>query len=239
MCPYNFNSKGELVMKKIVVLITAALTVFAFAGVSNAEVSGSKAAANVSSVALFADKGGTHSWDPVLSAKIHTGTQKDLLIGVSLETALYTDTLAKSSGGTKDTSNATAGIQIKVLVDGKEAAPGVVTYDKRSQTLSATLGGYFANCTDVNGDGITDLLTECDLLPEEIQLILDTMAAHHFNFVISNLPAGDHSVEVQTEIKSSTSSQTGSASAYATIGKGSLTIEEIRATNAPDGIVFQ
>ncbi len=226
-------------MKKIVLLITAVLTVIAFAGVSNAEVSGSKAAANVSSVALFSDKGGTHSWDPVLGAKIHTGTQKDLLIGVSLETAIYTDTLVKSSGGTKDTSNATAGIKIKVLVDGNEAAPGAVTYDKRSQTLSATLGGYFANCTDVNGDGITDLLTECSLLPEEIQLILDTMAAHHFNFIISNLPAGDHTVEVLTEIQSSTSSMTGSASAYATIGKGALTIEEIRATNAPDGIVFQ
>lgn len=65
------------------------------------------------------------------------------------------------------------------------------------------------------------------------------MAAHHFNFVIANLPAGDHLIEVLTEIKSSNSSQAGSASAYATIGKGSLTVEEIRATNSPDGIVFQ
>jgi hypothetical protein len=225
-------------MKKFMVLLTAVFAVVAFSTVSSAEVQGAKAAANVSSVALINQTPHTNSWDKVLSANIHTGSQKDLLIGVSLETGLYTDTLVKSSGGTKDTSNATTGIQIKVLVDGIEAAPGVVTYDKRSQTLSATLGGYFSECADDNEDGITDILTECLLFPEEIQLILDTMAAHHFNFVYANLPAGDHTIEVRAEIKSSTSSQTGSANALATIGKGSLTVEEIRGTNNDEGIVI-
>jgi hypothetical protein len=211
-----------------------------FSSFAYAEVQGAKAAANVSSVALFsnADRTGTHSFDPILTAKIHTGSQKDLLIGVSLETGLYTDTLVKSSGGVKDTSNATAGIQIKVLVNGVEAAPGVVIFDKRSQTLSATLGGYFGNCVDDNGDGITDIFSECDLLPEEIQLILDTMAAHHFNFVYANLPAGDHTITVLTEIKGTTSSQNGSATAYGTLGKGSLTVEEIRGPNNNEGIVI-
>lgn len=226
-------------MKKMLAVFTAVFTMVVFSGFANAgEVQGAKAAANVSSVALYVDKTGTHSWDKILGTKLHTGSQKDVLIGVSLETALYTDTLVKSSGGTKDTSNATAAIKIKVLVDGVEAAPGEVTYDKRSQTLSATLGGYFANCVDSNLDGITDVMTECDLLPEEIQLVLDTMAAHHFNFVLANLPAGDHYIEVVTEIKGTTSSQSGSATAYGTIGKGSLTVEEIRGTNNDEGIVL-
>ncbi len=225
-------------MKRAAIFLTTVFTIFVFAGLSNAEIQGAKAAANVSSVALIKATPETHSWDTILSAKLHTGSQKDVLIGVSLETGLFTDTLVKSSGGTKDTSNATAGIQIKVLVDGVEAAPGVVTYDKRSQTLSATLGGYFANCLDSNMDGITDVMTECDLLPEEIQLVLDTMAAHHFNFVLANLPAGDHYIDVKAEIKSSTSSQSGSANALATVGKGSLTVEEIRGTNNDEGIVL-
>ena len=229
-------------MKKTLAVLTALSTMFVMSSFANAgDVQGSKASANVSSVGLFdnADRTGTHSFDRILSAPIHTGSQKDLLIGVSLETGLYTDTAVKSSGGVKDTSNATAGIKIVVTVDGVEAAPGVVTFDKRSQTLSATLGGYFANCVDANGDGFTDVLTECELLPEEIQLILDTMAAHHFNFVYADLPAGDHYIEVAAEVTGSTSYQNGSASAYGTIGKGALTVEEIRATNDGDGLNLQ
>lgn len=226
-------------MKKTLAVLTALSTMVVISSFANAgTVQGSKAAANVSSVGLYSDQSGTHSWDPVLDAQIHTANQKDLLIGVSLETALYTNTAVKSSGGVKDTSNATAGIKIRVLVDGVDAAPGEVVFDKRSQTLSATLGGYFANCVDANGDGITDVMTECDLLPEEIELILDTMAAHHFNFIYADLPAGDHYIDVVTEITSETSSQNGSATAYGTIGKGSLTVEEIRATNNNEGIVL-
>ena len=224
-------------MKNFSCGILAAALMVGMAGISYAQPA-SKGSANVSSVALMQATTETHSWDPVLSSTIKTANQKDLLIGVSLETGLYTQTLVKSSGGTKDTSNATAGIQIRVLVDGVQAAPGEVTYDKRSQTLSATLGGYFANCTDENGDGITDVLTECDLLPEEIELILNTMAAHHFNFILANLAPGDHTIVVQAEIKSNNTSQTGSSSAWATIGKGSLTVEEIRAVNSPEGIVL-
>jgi len=226
-------------MKRILFSVLVAGLMALMAAPAFAQIPGSKAAASVSSVALIDATDGTQSWDLILSNVIHTPEKKDLLIGVSLETGLYTRTQVKSSGGTKDTSNSTAGIQIKVLVDGVEAAPGVVTFDKRSQTLSATLGGYFANCTDANGDGITDVMTECDLLPEEIELILDTMAAHHFNFVVADLNSGDHSIEVYAEIKTGASSQSGSTSALATIGKGSLTVEEIRAVNGEGGIVIE
>lgn len=226
-------------MKKTLAVLTALSTMFVMSSFANA---GSKASANINKLGLFsnADHTGTHSFDPILSSQLHTGSKKDLLIGVSLETGLYTDTLVRSKGGVQDTSNATAGIRIIVKVDGIEAQPGVVIFDKRSQTLSATLGGYFANCVDANNDGITDMLTECDLLDEEIDLILDTMAAHHFNFVYADLPAGDHTIEVLTEVTGSTSAQNGSASAYGTLGKGSLTVEEIQDSNAEEeGIVLQ
>ena len=197
----------------------------------------SKFAAQVSSVTLVPETADL-AWAKVLETTIKTPNKKDLLIGASFETGLYTKTLVKSSGGTLDTSSATAGIKIKVLIDGVEARPGEVIYDKRAQTLSAKLGGILETCSDTNGDGIIDILTECTFSDEEIELILDTMAAHHFNFVAANLGPGVHTVEVWAKIETLTSSIAGLADAKALVGKGSLTVEEVRATNSPDGIVF-
>lgn len=168
----------------------------------------------------------TLGWTTILSNTIKTANQKDLFIDVSLETGLYTQTKVKSVGN-KDTSSAGATIKVQVLVDGVPAYPGEVVFDQRVQTLSATLGGILENCTDSNGDGDIDL-NECTLAPEEIELILDTMAAHSFNFIMDDLAAGEHSVEVQATIGTSSSSGAGSASANATIGNGSVTVEEVR-----------
>ncbi len=139
----------------------------------------------------------------------------------------------------KDVSTAEAAIEVKVLVDGQEAAPGVVVFDKRKQQLSAALGGYYTNCTDSNLDGITDVLTECELAPEEIGLLLDTTAAHHFNFIKADLGQGTHSVVVKSMINNNTVFANGSASASALLGKGSLSVEEVQAVNSQDGIVIQ
>lgn len=188
------------------------------------------------SVGEIAMVGPTHSWDKVLSTTIKTANQKDLIVGVSMETGITTDTLVKSKGGTSDTSVAAGTVKVRVLVDRdgngvldpetEMAAPGEVTFDMREQTLMAKLGGI-PDCTDVNGDGIYQI-SECTLTEEEIQLILKTMAAHHFNFIVANLPPGEHAVEVQAEITTNTSQQTGSANARAWIGLGSLTVEEVR-----------
>mgnify|MGYP001812463742 FL=1 len=168
----------------------------------------------------------TLGWTTILSNTIKTANQKDLFIDVSLETGLYTQTEVKSKGN-KDTSSAGATIKVQVLVDGVPAYPGDVVFDARMQTLSATLGGILENCTDSNGDGDIDL-NDCTLAPEEIELILDTMAAHSFNFIMDDLRPGEHSVEVQAMIATSSSSGAGSASANATIGNGSVTVEEVR-----------
>lgn len=168
----------------------------------------------------------TLGWTTILSNTIKTANQKDLFIDVSLETGLYTQTEVKSKGN-KDTSSAGATIKVQVLVDGVPAYPGEVVFDARMQTLSATLGGILENCTDSNGDGDIDL-NDCTLAPEEIELILDTMAAHSFNFIMDDLRPGEHSVEVQAMIATSSSSGAGSASANATIGNGSVTVEEVR-----------
>lgn len=227
-------------MKKIAFLtMTVAASIlfvmapFVFAGPA------SKFAAQVSSVVLV-EQTTAQDWTKVLYTTIKTPNKKDLLIGASFETGLYTKTSVKSASGVLDTSSAMAGIKIVVIIDDNWAnpvKPGEVIFDKRTQTLSAKLGG-FQTCSDVNGDGVIDILTECTLQPEEIELILDTMAAHHFNFVAANLQPGEHKVEVWAKIESSSSSLAGLADAKALVGKGSLTVEEVKATNAPDGIVF-
>ena len=171
-------------------------------------------------------------WTTILSNTIKTANQKDLFIDVSLETGLYTQTKVKSAGN-KDTSSADATIKVQVLVDGVPAYPGEVVFDQRVQTLSATLGGILSNCTDSNGDGDIDL-NDCTLAPEEIELILDTMAAHSFNFIMDDLGPGEHSVEVQATISTSSSSGAGSASSNATIGNGSVTVEEVRMIKGED-----
>lgn len=224
-------------MKKFVAVLALSLLAATPAFAASA-----KFTANVSGVALASPTLATNDangFSPVLKGQIHTGTPKDLLIGVSLETSLLTDTLVSSSKGVKDTSTAEAGIEVKVLVDGIEAAPGVVVFDKRKQQLSATLGGYYTGCTDANGDGIIDVTTECQLAPEEIELLLDTTAAHHFNFIQANLGAGDHTVVVLAKVSNATASASGSASATALLGKGSLSVEEVQAINSPTGINIQ
>lgn len=219
------------------VTMAIALTIFAatpaFAGPA------SKFSATLSNVTLV-NKTAAQGWSTVMSTTIKTPNKKDLLIGCSFETGLYTQTEVKSKHGKSDTSNAEAGVYVKLVIDGKDesAYPYYVVYDWRSQTLSAKLGGVIDSCTDSNGDGTISVADECTVSTEEINLILDTMSAHHYNFVVPNLTPGTHTVELQVMVATSAQSQEGSANAMAMVGRGSLTVEEVRATNSPDGIEF-
>ena len=166
------------------------------------------------------------SFTSIMSTQIKTSNQKTLFINPSLECGLFTQTTVRSKGGVKDTSTASATIQMQVLVDGVAASPGVVVYCSRTQELSATLGGIVTSCSDVNGDGTTTA-EECELTDEEISLLLNTMDATSFNFG-ANVGSGVHKIEVMAKISTSTSTQTGTAEAFATIGKGSVVVTEQR-----------
>jgi len=45
-------------------------------------------------------------------------------------------------------------------------------------------------------------------------------------------------VEVKAMVATNAQAEEGSAKAMAMVGRGSLTVEEVRATNSPDGIEF-
>lgn len=226
-------------------LSSALLSLLVLTGMSSSAfaIQGSKFSATLSKTALMNQA--TDGSAVILESKIHTSNRKELLIGVSLETGLFTQTQVKGKNGSTDTASASAGIDVTVYVDGKPAAPGTITFNQRSQTLTAVLGGVIESCTfgtDQNQDGTVDdsitviIEDDCVVTDEEIELIQKTMSAHHFNFVAPDLPSGDHTITVEAKISSSSTSGAGSSSATGLVGKGSLTVEAVRAINQAGGL---
>lgn len=153
--------------------------------------------------------------DTVLSTGIKTANKKDLLIGVSLQSGLYTDTTVKGKNGSSEKAGAMAGVKVKVIVKDKDGVevdvyPSEVVFASRVQELSAVLGGVIESCdvevTD-NGDGTSSgtivVADDCVVTDEEIGLMLSTTSANHFNFVAPDMESGDHTIDVVTTALSS------------------------------------
>jgi hypothetical protein len=215
------------------VALLAIITVF---GVASAQSQpSSKVTARVSTITILEPTEGDTDWTTILSNNLRTPNQKDLFVDVSLECGLYTDTLVKSAGS-KDTAKAEAGVYVQVLVDDIPMYPGEVVFCRRTQTLTALFGGIMESCTDLNGDG-TITYDECTWTPEELELVLDTMNANSFNFVLDDLTAGVHTVAVQARISTVEEAGAGAADAKATIGKGSVTVESVRMIRNEDFVL--
>ena len=178
-------------------------------------------------------------------ATIKVPQDKELLVGVSSEVLLITDTSIKGKAGGQARALAYAGADVTVGAcpveggDCKVAAPGSVILADRFQILEGTLGGVLTNCTDSNGDGDIDL-NDCVLEDEEISLIIDSLTSHHFNFVLPNMDQGDYDIKAffGTEACNQISSD-GDAEAFAfavaAIGKSMVTVQQVRATK--NGII--
>ena len=191
-----------------------------------------KFAFSTSELALIDQTSSTNGWVTILSSPLKTPAAKEVFVSASLEAGLYTQTLVRSKNNKKDTSTASVAIQVQALIDGNPMPPGTVTYAARTQTLSATLEGAIAGCLSVvtNPDGTTTIVLDQNCVtPEEIELILTTLNAASFNFVASNVPVGTHMLSLQARITSSTSVDTGTASAKALVGKGTMIAEVVRA----------
>lgn len=150
--------------------------------------------------------------DIELEGYIKTSSVGDLLIGVSMECALWTGTSTTATkGGAKTSSTARAAVNVTVLVDGAEASPGQVVYCDREQGVNL----QFSSQTAVVTDAIT------------LELFLKTKNANHFNFYKTNVQAGVHEVQVWVDSFIETDGSTfSSANTRAAIGKRSLVIQE-------------
>lgn len=198
---------------------------------------------------------------------------KELLVGVSAEIGLTTDTSINGKNG--GAAKALAGGSASVIVtatpvgggDPVEAAPGSVMLSQRIQELDATLAGVIEECTDftggtdVNGlnpgdegyidtpDGTIDVALECIVSDEQIGLMQDTLASHHFNFILPDMVAGEYDIkahfftaaEADVDIDEVTVADGGtvSASAYAKafVGKSMVTVQQVRAVQGSLGDV--
>jgi len=190
-----------------------------------------KVTAKTANLTLLPETSGTGNWQTLLSNTIKTSNQKDLFINASFEVGLFTQTKVSSKNMTTDTSNATANVQVRVLVDGQVVEPGQVVYGRRTQTLSATLEGAIAACLSLvtNLDGTTSIIVDTNCVTAEtIELVLDSMDAAAFSFVAVDVPQGVHLISVQGRIDTTGSAQTGSWTALGTVGKGTVTVESVR-----------
>ena len=184
----------------------------------------------------------TTDWQTVLEQNIKMANNHDLLLNAAFEVGLYTQTTVSSKNMVTDTATSTASVKIRALVDGVEAAPGEVVYGKRTQQLSATLEGAIAGCLSIitNSAGSLQIIldTNC-VLPEVIGLIQDTVSANSFSFGALNLSSGYHNVKIQAQIAAMGDNQSGTFTATALLGKGTMTAESVRlAKDPPYGYVL-
>ena len=235
------NAKTNRTRSVVISSLTASIIALTLVGPANAQQQPSaKVTAKTSSLTLVSETTGNNGWQTVLKNTIKTANQKDLFIGASFEVGLFTQTLVSSKNMTKDTSTADANVQVQVLLDGQPVQPGDkragVVYGRRTQTLSATLEGAIAGCLSIvtNLDGSQSIVLDptC-VLPETIELILDSMDAASFNFVAVDVPQGIHTITVQARIDVTGSAQTGTWSAFGTVGKGAMTVESVRLIKDP------
>ncbi len=279
--------------KSIITLSTLVLALVFFVGSAMAGPSAKFAAAwsntpkleSVVTVSGDADDVVTQSKNGWTIATIKVPQGKELLVGLSAEIGLVTDTSirGKNGGSAKSEADAEAFVNIYAVptgydgefpVVGEHALPGKVMLSKRVQTLNATLAGVIQSCEDTTGglyyppeggdpiapgepgyvdtpDGVIDIVLECVVNDEEIGLILDTTAAHHFNFILPNMNAGEYdivaifSTGARAEIDicddatdwcldlfDADGEASASATASAIINKYVMTVQQVRAVNS-------
>ena len=197
-------------------------------------------------------------------ATIKIPQSKELLVGVSAQVELFTETLVKGKRGSYSRAVAFAEGNVALVACSEEACyrskPGGVVLSSRQQELSAILAGIIESCTfDPTPNSAGDIsfdLSDCQVADEEIKLALTTMAAHHYNFVFPNLPQGEYKVIARFMTRARAEAEAncpvdesgalvnpycldgdGSAGAKATaiIGKTMVTIQEVRAVNGTLG----
>ena len=199
-------------------------------------------------------------------ATIKVPQDKELLVGVSAEIGIVTDTSVKGKNGGTAKAIADGEARVKIYAvpdsggDWVEAAPGEIILSKRIQTLNATLAGVIQSCEvsciqdpdtgDITCDEIV-IPEDCEVTDEEIGLLLETTAAHHFNFVLPNMDQGVYDIRavfftgVRAEVDICDDADdcslydpdgtvSASAAASAIINKTMLTVQQVRA--AKDGL---
>jgi hypothetical protein len=157
------------------------------------------------------DSANNGQWFTVMNASLKASTNKTLFVSPSLITGLYTNTQTKGNGSSQ-TATAAASVAVRVLLDCTncggngamqtqpasftaagfpDAGGSGIVFDARIQQLTTTLGQAITSTC------LTDITT-CP--PEVVDLILSTTSAHTFNFILTQVGAGTHTLTVQARL---------------------------------------
>jgi hypothetical protein len=116
-------------------------------------------------------------------------------------------------------STQNVGLRVKVRVDGStanvipELGNDGVIYDQRFQQVSASFLSGLRAC-----------LTDC------FTMVQSTLSAHSFNFYVSNLTPGTHTIAVSWVIIG------GNSGEGTCVGPGTLTVEQVKSFNFSSGV---
>jgi len=228
---------------------------FAIAPVAFAQSSGNFSATGTGASCTIgaggAESGGTTLTSFTADVSTGSGNGTTLDIRPDLVTGLFTDTKIST---TIPTASADTGIQVCVTVDGSDAGvlpSSCATYDQRFQQISSQLFSQLTQCTAVpttiacsatnpcpTGDTCdltTSLCTTTNPLCN-FELILSTLSAHSFDFVVSVDNKKPHVVEASWKVIGA--GVIGNGSVASCVGPGILTVTQTKVFNNSGALTF-
>jgi hypothetical protein len=199
-------------------------------------------------------------------ATLRVPNNAEILIDLSAQVELYTSTTVQGKRGSQSTSVAAAegavmlfacpegfsGTDLDAYNDCLVAQPGLVTLNRREQTLSAVLAGIIEECS-FSAEDLANIefdLSDCEVAREEISLALNTLSAHSFQFILTDVTVGDWEIRAvfftraEAEAFAScpedspycvTGDGQAAAVSQAFIGKYVLTAQQVRAVKDFNG----
>ena len=234
------SGKEKSVMTRLVSMFAGLILVASLEATARAQSSGNFAAdIQTTQCGLSSSNGSLSggSTKQLFSTTIKTpnSSQTTLLITPSLLTGLYTNTFVNSAA---PLANETAAVVVSVLFDGKPVAPETdahpsVVYDARFQQIRTDLFSQLDECDNNNPN--------CNF-----DLILSTLSAHSFNFIVPAPGVGSHTIDVswtlqcaQNGTPTPCSNTFTENSAGACVGPGTLTVQQVKAFSQSGGITIQ
>ena len=186
-----------------------------------------KAAAASATTILFRTPTGGNvpdagAWVTILQTNITPPGGKDLFIGVSAESEIITVNNNAATGAV--TASAALGVlNIRVLVDGKPATPGIVVLNAVQKTAATRLSTQLSNCTEVDVGPNAGKVT-CTSTPGVLDTILLDAMSNSFNFIMQDVGPGTHNIKVQAQFFASS---TAGSFAEAIIASRTVTVEQV------------
>lgn len=158
---------------------------------------------------------GTESQEiSLLSGTLKTSSPTDLILSVTAECALFTDTIIRTPAEGSDMSEAIAGVKIWVTIDG---VPVKVASDDPAGDI-----GNVVFCNRAHFNSVTIGPDDDDADDHEFEQYLRTRTANAFNWIALNVGSGIHTIEVRALLEAAV---TGTGAAEAFVGKRTLVVQ--------------